>query len=569
MTDQMHYELRLANTSSGVGYFACVPSLQASFDAYLEYLRGCPWDDFMHKHLLDMICGVDEETLRSILDVARDRDPIMVTLIHEASLAMDKFAPLRTLFSREVTTGLLPYSPLVSLKSSLLDDQEVHRRWCDLFGANLGQHRELPDPISAGLPFAYSEATLGTVPQTGVPIEKVCEERGHRPGRDGVGLPSAEETAGRALERLEAIGAFAGNEMRHVSSLSPYGFYRKWHLKLEVKNGRHDYTVTGIQTSYGKGLTEAGGRASYSMEMVERVSSFASFGPDGVLGYAQDYPLVHGSFSALEGDGRRALAPNSVRLEVPYGDEPLYWLEGRERTRAGLSLVLIPAQSVFLFCNLDEISLFSGLGSTGLASGNTMEQAKVSALLEVLERDCEATTLHDPARCFQLEAADSLVASLLSECAAKGLCVRFQDLTGSLGVPCYKCFVMNAQGEIIKGTGAHLDGRRAVISALTETPHAPHGPSVRPSAARDEATVRFEDLPNFSADDPAADLEILESLLLSNGLQIFYVDLTRQDLDIPVVKAIVPGLELMADFDEYSRVSPRLFAGYLRQFGRL
>ncbi len=49
--------------------------------------------------------------------------------------------------------------------------------------------------------------------------------------------------------------------------------------------------------------------------------------------------------------------------------------------------MLIPAQFVFLFCNLDEQNLFSALGSTGLASGNTMAEAKVSALTEVIERD--------------------------------------------------------------------------------------------------------------------------------------------------------------------------------------
>jgi ribosomal protein S12 methylthiotransferase accessory factor YcaO len=44
------------------------------------------------------------------------------------------------------------------------------------------------------------------------------------------------------------------------------------------------------------------------------------------------------------------------------------------------------------------------------------------------------------------------------------------------------------------------------------------------------------------------------------------VDLTRSDLDLPVVRAIVPGLELMTDFDRFARVSPRYFANYLSLF---
>jgi ribosomal protein S12 methylthiotransferase accessory factor YcaO len=46
------------------------------------------------------------------------------------------------------------------------------------------------------------------------------------------------------------------------------------------------------------------------------------------------------------------------------------------------------------------------------------------------------------------------------------------------------------------------------------------------------------------------------------------VDITRADIGIPVVKAIVPGLEIMADFDAFSRVSPKLFTRYQREARR-
>jgi len=40
------------------------------------------------------------------------------------------------------------------------------------------------------------------------------------------------------------------------------------------------------------------------------------------------------------------------------------------------------------------------------------------------------------------------------------------------------------------------------------------------------------------------------------------VDISRKDLDMPVVRALVPGLELTADFDRFSRPSLRLLARY-------
>jgi len=51
-------------------------------------------------------------------------------------------------------------------------------------------------------------------------------------------------------------------------------------------------------------------------------------------------------------------------------------------------------------------------------------------------------------------------------------------------------------------------------------------------------------------------------------LEPIYIDLTREDVGLPVVKALVPGLELIADFDGFSRVSPRLFRNYLRAWKR-
>ena len=52
--------------------------------------------------------------------------------------------------------------------------------------------------------------------------------------------------------------------------------------------------------------------------------------------------------------------------------------------------------------------------------------------------------------------------------------------------------------------------------------------------------------------------------MAANGLDVYYVDPTHAQVGLPVAKAMVPGLELTADLDRWSRVSPRLFARYLR-----
>ncbi|MDO9631727.1 MAG: YcaO-like family protein, partial [Humidesulfovibrio sp.] len=78
-----------------------------------------------------------------------------------------------------------------------------------------------------------------------------------------------------------------------------------------------------------------------------------------------------------------------------------------------------------------------------------------------------------------------------------------------------------------------------------------------------------EDLPDYSTGSAEGDLLVLEQVLVENGYPPCYVELTRADLGIPAVRAMVPGLEWVADFDRFSRLSPRLYANYLRQFGAL
>ena len=72
----------------------------------------------------------------------------------------------------------------------------------------------------------------------------------------------------------------------------------------------------------------------------------------------------------------------------------------------------------------------------------------------------------------------------------------------------------------------------------------------------------LEDLPDYSLPSPRANRRLLEAVLAAHGRSPLYVDLTRKDFDIPVVRAIVPGLALTAEWDRFSRPDARLFARY-------
>ncbi len=563
----MRYELQLATTASGVGYFAGIPSIAGNFDDHLAHLRSCPLDDFMHRHLLEKIGELDEETARRIHPIASDRDEVMLALLLEAALTFEHLKPVRQLFNLQQIQALMKQTPLTNIKSALLHDQRVHADWIRHFDRNISELQPLPPPGSVSLPHPCSTEEMLAASRGNRALQDFGEAIAQDAPAQRALLPNARETAEKALRALDELGVLASDELAHASSLSPHGFLRRWRLETFVKCRRHDYVLTGIQTSYGKGLSRDDARASYAMEIVERLSSFASVGSDALVGYRKAYAVTYGSLSEIRASGREVLDPNELRLEAPYADEPLHWLEARERSGERLQPVLIPVQAVFLFCNLDEVSLFSGLGSTGLASGNTPEQAKLSSLLEVIERDCEATMPFHASRCFRVESDDPGVSHMLANYRAKEIDLQFLDLTHELGIPCYKCMVMGPRGGVVKGTGAHLDGRRALLSALTETPYPyPGGPPSGP-ALEGLHTRKLEDLPRFGCGDPPRDLALLENLLGANGYRPIHVDLTREDVGIPVFKTIVPGLEFSADFDSTSRVSPRLFANYLRMMG--
>jgi YcaO-like protein with predicted kinase domain len=561
----MEYILRLIETEAGTGYFSCVPVDETDFEEGLACLRTHPCDEFMRKHLLSIIASWDEDRLRREIQQAALDDAQLRALFYEASVQVDKFKGIQRLFTPSETRFLSTHSPLIHLKSQALDDHELHAGWAGVFGMNIETHAPLPRPDETGLPELFSKESLAGVSDA-VSIEEIRTRMKDEPIPGSRPRPDPDETVQIALERLADAEVAFEEENRHESSLSPIGLLRRWHVNISVKNGRHDFQIFGPQTAYGRGLSLSSARASYAMEMVERCSSFAGFDPKGASGYLNELPLVNGSYSELLRGNVRPVDPNALALEVPYNNEPLWWIPGRERTQRGEEPVWVPAQCVFLFCNLDEIKLFSGLGSTGLASGNTLDEAKVSGLLEIIERDSEAVTPYDPSRCFHIETQDEQMASLLSSYAERGIHVQFQDLTLPMGVPCCKCFVIDLAGRIIKGTGAHLNARRALISAMTETPYPyPYGPPSR-TGMYDLIRVPLENLPDYSTGTSAGDLSLLENLFTANGYNPIYVDLTRKDLNIPVVRAIVPGMEITANFDRFSRIPRRLYASYLKMF---
>jgi len=560
----MIYELRLLTTESATGYFGCIPGTDLGYEGFLAYARRHPNDEFMRRHLLRIIGGWDEPRLKQCIAGLGLEDRFLRALLWEATQVRPHPKHYQRNFPLKTLEPLVAHTPLVDLKAHLLKDRGRHQKWIALFRENILEHRPLPHPATIRWRAPVSKPGINRLPEPRKTLKQLVEQSRPHAKAAAAPAPGPEQVHALALERLRQAGVSVGHEMRHTASLSPIALLRRWQMKTTVRSGRHDLALSGELTAYGRGIDFEAARAACIMEVVERCSSFATFDGRGPAGYANPPQLIHGRLSDLRRDGTAALDPNDLALEAPYRDDPLYWLEAREQTLTGPRSIFIPAQCVFLFCNLDEIKLFSALGSTGLGAGVTTAGARLSALNEVVERDCEGTTPFDPALCFEIETQDERLAALLESYRTNGVHLQFQDLTPPMGLPCCKCFVAGVDGRIAKGAGAHLDARRALLAALTETPFAyPGGPPSQP-AMPGLVRVPLEALPNYACGDPEQELQTVETLLLANGFRPIYADLTRADIGLPVVRAIVPGMEILADFDRHSRVHPRLYANYLK-----
>lgn len=564
----MKYQLEHQVTQFGTGWFAPLPVEDVDFEAGLTYLREHPNDDFMHQYLLNLAGTFGPNLTGQLLERGMDDHPYLLVLMYEACILNDRLHGLTERFRGTDLGKLGKYTPLIYLNWSLNRDREEQAYWLRLFSDNILRHKQATPSEALEFPIPFDQEAIDEWQSKVVPVTRLMGQGETKAFQIGT-LPkrSPEDTARMAMERLKATSFKAGQEMKNLASLSPHALQIPWALEVAVSTGRNHWQLAGTQTSYGKGLNMDQARASCWMEVVERVSAFASFDEGGALHYKHGHPFIQGRYEALKNRSGDVLDPNDMHLEVPYENQPIHWIAGTRVDEEGEHSVYVPAQLVFLFCNLDEMSLTSGQPSTGLASGNTLEEAKLHGLLEIIERDAEKVMPYTPKRCFVVESEDPLVKDILDRSTKQGLQVQFLDITTEFGLPCYQAFVQGPNGEILKGCAAHLDGKRAMVSALTEVPF---HPSWFPPVAipNDLRVAKHEELPNHSSGDISLDLRLLERLLIMNGYQPIYVNLTRKDLDIPVVKALIPGLEMFAEFDQFSTLSLRQFAHYHKAFSR-
>jgi len=313
-------------------------------------------------------------------------------------------------------------------------------------------------------------------------------------------------------------------------------------------------TSLTFAVSIGSGATAAQSRVGAAMESIEAWHAenirlpVAVRAPAAALDLGYDVRTLN-------------LSPRSPLTE----DVVLDWVTGRG---------LLTGREVLVPLDLIRLDLTGPVGwpaalfratSNGLATGNTAAEAVLHGLNEVIERDCITGYMEsaasrrrfvDPAGC-----ANPLTRQIYDALQAADCVVMACDITGPLGLPAYAAVIWSPDVPLrFGGFGCHADPAIALGRSMAE---AVQSRLAAISGARDDisansyeqtATLREpEELAEFCADTgwpSGADLEAVirhcaSLVTVVTGAEPFAVSLEHEDLGIPAVKVIAPGLRLM------------------------
>jgi len=399
----------------------------------------------------------------------------------------------------------------------------------------------------------------------------------------------------------ERVATAAETYERYKHHVSPVTGIVTWLTRQEAgEDGlTHNYTaghyfpvmsddLTALQLnivsrSGGKGRTEIQARTGALCEALERYSGIA-WG---------DEPRVEASYEALRGDavhirelalfsdaqyGSRGASTGSDHHDVPPPlDETAViswtpaWSLTRSRTR------YLPTAYCYYGFH-DHGHFFTRCDSNGCAAGNSLEEAVLYGLLELVERDSVALWWYNRLRrpavdttSFGLAYWDRMQRYYRDELHRD---LHALDLTADLGIPTFAVASRRREREVedvIVGFAAHLDPSVALLRALQEAnqylpslrQESPDGstryrlysdetvrwwqtatfanqPYLVPDA--DAPPKRASDFPQLATGDFKRDAEACLDAVAAAGLEALVLDQTRPDVGLPVVRVVVPGM---------------------------
>ncbi len=326
--------------------------------------------------------------------------------------------------------------------------------------------------------------------------------------------------------------------------------------------------------SFGKGSTAEQAEASALMEAIERYSGIFQGDEIRLTKRFSDFPsgeAIHPNDVLLFSDAQYD-APESEPddpHQVPASFDPARKMEWTP--------VWSLRDQRFRYLPTSLMYFFYGGGpgtyradSNGCAAGNMLQEAIVQGFLELVERDAYAIWWYNRLQREEVDLSqfdNSYVRDLHSQLADAGRRLWVLDITSDLGVPTYVAmlhWMQNGHENIEFGSGAHFDSRIALLRTLTElnqflsiglmgggTGEKPSLDGVTPLRLKDYPFLTPSGKPAAPPDSGAKfgplentlqQVEACVEIAKRAGLDFLVLDQTRPDVEVPVVRVIVPGL---------------------------
>ena len=368
-----------------------------------------------------------------------------------------------------------------------------------------------------------------------------------------------EETIKNVEFKLRAAGVTRVAEITHLDRVG-----------IPVYSAIRPGAAEGAVSIYaGKGATKPQAKASAMMESFERYSA--------ELQDDSNQKFINGVFECSEDELNRYVRPSTLILPNLLFDPESAEMEWVISTNLKDDTnVMVPANAVYHpYIPERGVKLFQS-NTNGLASGNRLEEAVFHGMMEVVERDAWSIfeSKHQSKPEINCEnTQNKIIKNIFTLFNDAGIHVKLVDLTADVEITTVAAVsddtVLKDPALLTLGVGTHLDPEVAVIRALTEVAqsratqiHGTREDTIRAVFMRKAGYERMKrinshwfgesvksieiiEMKDMSGKSFKEDIETSKTLLSKCGFEdILYVDLTRPEIEIPVVRVIIPGMEV-------------------------
>jgi putative methanogenesis marker protein 1 len=343
----------------------------------------------------------------------------------------------------------------------------------------------------------------------------------------------------------------------------------------------------------GKGSTEQRARISAIMESFERCLAERPGLNANIAGNISAPALVESYLNVRENCS--VLDPKDLLLSQPYNPSSLLeWVGAYD---------LLNKEDVFVIANAvyhpydapGQCQKLFLSNTNGLASGNVLEEAILHGMLEVIERDAISTAqfTRDLGKEVVLTEEDGYLYELARQFKDAGIDLKIWLVPTDTGIPTIIAATDDVKLKdpalLVMGAGSHLKPEIAVARAITE---AAQSRVVQIQGAREDTDregiirsigydrvkrlnwfwfeegekISLSEVQDLSKSSPEENINVILEKLKGLTERVLVIDLSREEVAVPVVRVIIPGFELFTI--DRDRKGKRITSGKKKEMSR-